>query len=58
LSKGKEGLKDAYTRVNPQLRMSEEENERLKQIVAKQALEVEIKRELKKNAYYNYYDPV
>ena len=52
LSKGKEGLKDSYTHVDPQLRALEEENERLKRIVAKQALELEIKSELlKKNAY-------
>ncbi|WP_229311425.1 hypothetical protein [Larkinella rosea] len=40
LSKGKEDLKDSYTRVDPQLRALEEENERLKRIVAKQALEL------------------
>ncbi|CAN5639576.1 hypothetical protein BH09BAC4_BH09BAC4_04250 [soil metagenome] len=57
LSKGKEGLKDSYTRVDPQLRVLEEENERLKRIVAKQALELEPrwrttqKRTAKKNAY-------
>lgn len=48
LSKGKEGLKDSYTRVDPQLRVLEEENERLKRIVAKQALKLEIKSELLK----------
>ena len=48
LSKGKEGLKDSYARVDPQLRALEEENERLKRIVAKQALELEIKSELLK----------
>jgi hypothetical protein len=41
LSKGKESLKDSYIRVDPQLRALEEENERLKRIVAKQALELE-----------------
>ncbi|WP_461117861.1 transposase [Spirosoma jeollabukense] len=41
LSKGKEGLKDSYSRVDPQLQALEEENERLKRIVAKQALEIE-----------------
>ncbi|WP_227687293.1 transposase [Spirosoma arboris] len=57
LSKGKEGLKDSYARVDPQLRALEEENERLKRIVAKQALEIEPrwrttqKRTAKKNAY-------
>ena len=48
LSKGKEGLKDSYPRLDPQLRALEEENERLKRIVAKQALEIEIKSELLK----------
>src|SRR3954468_21114911 len=48
LSKGKEGLKNSYKRVDPQLRVLEEENERLKRIVAKQALELEIKSELLK----------
>ena len=41
LDKGKEGLKDSYPRVDPQLRALEEENERLKRIVAKQAIELE-----------------
>lgn len=48
LSKGREGLRDSYARVDPQLRTLEEENERLKRIVAKQALEIEIKSELLK----------
>ncbi len=30
LNKGKEGLKDAYPRIDPQIRALEEENERLK----------------------------
>jgi transposase-like protein len=53
LSKGKEGLKNSYARVDPQLRSLEEENERLKRIVAKQALELEIKSELLKKRLYN-----
>jgi len=53
LSKGKEGLKDSYSRVDPQLRTLEEENERLKRIVAKQALELEIKSELLKKSLFN-----
>lgn len=48
LTKGKEGLKDSYPRIDPQLRVLEEENERLKRIVAKQALELEVKSELLK----------
>ena len=46
LTKGKEGLKMGYKRIDPQLRSMEEENERLKKIVAKQALEIEFKDEL------------
>jgi len=45
LTKGKEGLKDSYPRVDHQLLSLEEENERLKRIVAKQALELEVKSE-------------
>lgn len=50
LSKGMEGLKRNYHRVDPELRKLEEENERLKKIVAKQALEIEFKTELLKHA--------
>ncbi|RIV17181.1 transposase [Fibrisoma montanum] len=48
LNKGKEGLRDSYPRVDPQVRALEEENERLKRIIAKQALEIEVKSELLK----------
>jgi hypothetical protein len=48
LSKGKKGLKDAYSRLDPQVRALEGENEHLKRIVAKQALEIEVKSELLK----------
>jgi len=48
LAKGSEGLKPAYKRVDPELRALEEENERLKRIVARQALELEVKSELLK----------
>lgn len=48
LSKGVEGLKPSYRRVDPAARLLEEENERLKRIIAKQALEIEIKSELLK----------
>lgn len=52
LSKGMEGLKPAYHRVDPEVRALEEENERLKRIVARQALEIEVKSELlKKNPF-------
>jgi transposase-like protein len=46
LSKGKEGLKPSYNKVDPNVRALEEENERLKKIIAKQALEIEVKDEL------------
>lgn len=46
LSRGKEGLKAAYRRIDPQVRALEEENERLKRIIAKQAIELEFKTEL------------
>ncbi|WP_229311461.1 transposase [Larkinella rosea] len=51
LSKGKEGLRDSYPRIDPKLRTLEEENGRLKRIVAKQALELEVKSELLKNTH-------
>ena len=51
LNKGIEGLKSQYKRNNPQIRILEEENERLKRIIARQALELEVKNELlKKNS--------
>jgi putative transposase len=46
LSKGVEGLKSAYKRIDLELRAFEEENERLKRIIARQALEIEFKSEL------------
>src|SRR5690606_7518796 len=48
LEQGVEGLKPAYRRVDPELRALEEENERLKKIIARQALELEVKSELLK----------
>ncbi len=48
LSKGKDGLKPAYRTVDPKIKELEEENIRLKKIVAKQALEIEVKDELLK----------
>jgi len=48
LNKGIEGLKTQYRRVDPEIRALEEENERLKRIIAKQALEIEVKGELLK----------
>lgn len=49
LAKGSEGLKPGYRRVDPRVRELEEENARLKRIVAKQALKLEFKEELLKN---------
>ncbi len=50
LSKGVEGLKPSYKRIDPELRALEEENERLKRIIARQALEIEFKSELLKKS--------
>jgi len=54
LSKGMEGLKRNYHRVDPEVRRLEEENERLKRIVTRQALELEFKTELLKHAPVEY----
>ena len=54
LTKGKDGLKAAYKRVDPGVRILEEENVRLKKIVAKQALEIEFKDELIKNGQAHF----
>lgn len=48
LSKGLNGLKDSYKRVDPQTRELELENERLRRIIAKQALQIEVQGELLK----------
>jgi putative transposase len=48
LNDGLEGLKSRYKRVDPALRELQEENDRLKRIIAKQALEIEVKSELLK----------
>lgn len=48
LNKGSEGLKPAYRRVDPEVRALQEENEKLKRIIAKQALELEVKSDLLK----------
>lgn len=48
LDKGINGLKPSYHRVDPEKRALEEENERLKKIIARQALELEVKSELLK----------
>ena len=48
LAKGAEGLKPSYRRVDPQVKALEEENARLKRIVARQAMELEVKTEMLK----------
>jgi transposase-like protein len=48
LANGKEGLKANYKRVDPEVRALQEENERLKRIIAKQTIELEFKTELVK----------
>lgn len=48
LSAGIEGLKSKYKRIDPKVRELEEENQRLKRIIANQALELEVKTELLK----------
>jgi putative transposase len=48
LSKGVDGLKSAYKCIDPEVRRLEDENERLKKIVAKQALQIEVQGELLK----------
>lgn len=54
LAKGKDGLKGDYRRVDPQLRELEQENERLKRIIAKQAIELEFKTELIKKSQVHW----
>ena len=51
LLNGKDGLKPSYHRVDPKVRELEEENVRLKKIIAKQALEMEVKDELLKKSH-------
>jgi transposase-like protein len=47
-TKGVDGLQPQHYRVDPQVRELEKENERLKKIIARQALELEVKGELLK----------
>lgn len=54
LLKGRDGLKPGYKKIDPQLRALEEENARLKNIVANQALELEFKTELLKKSDAHY----
>ncbi len=48
LQEGINGLKDKHKKIDPELRELELENERLRRIIAKQALEIEVKTELLK----------
>ena len=54
LANGKDGLKASYKRIDPKLRSLEEENIRLKKIIANQALELEFKTELLKKSDVHY----
>lgn len=49
-SHGAVGLKAQYKTLDPDVRRLEQENERLKRIIAKQALEIEFKDELLKKS--------
>lgn len=46
LAKGQEGLKQSRQRVDPRVRELEEENERLKRVITKQAIALEVKDEI------------
>lgn len=48
---GMEGLKPHYKTVDPEVKRLQQENERLKRIIAKQALEIDFKDELLKKRY-------
>jgi transposase-like protein len=50
LTKGVDGLKSRRNQIDPETKALQEENERLKRIVARQALEIEFKTELLKHA--------
>lgn len=54
LARGKDGLKASYKKVDPQLRALEAENERLKRLITKQAIELEFKTELLKKSDAHY----
>ena len=46
LSKGREGLKYTREKADPRVKELEAENERLRRVISKQALEIEVKTEL------------
>ena len=49
---GHDGLAPQYHKVDPEVRVLEKENERLKKIIARQALELEVKEELLKKTKF------
>jgi len=49
---GIDGLQGQYYRIDPHVKELEKENERLKKIIAKQALELEVKSELLKKTQF------
>ena len=48
---GMDGLKPKYKPIDPEVRRLQQENERLKKIIAKQALEIDFKDELLKKSH-------
>jgi len=50
-SEGMTGLQPKYHKIDPAVRQLEQENERLKRIIAKQALEIDFKDELLKKSH-------
>lgn len=50
--KGIDGLKNHYRKIDPVVSELQQENERLKRIVARQALEIEVKTELLKKTSF------
>lgn len=51
---GPDGLMPKYRRVDPQVKALEKENERLRKIISRQALELEVKEELLKKTKLQY----
>ncbi len=49
---GPDGLTPKYHKIDPEVRALEKENERLKKIISRQALELEIKEELLKKTKF------
>ncbi len=49
---GPDGLAPKYHKIDPEVRALEKENERLKKIISRQALELEIKEELLKKTKF------